>query len=815
MDGVFERCIHWGRLLFDDLRLGFRITARDRYSSLLMVGSLGLAIGACALVFSLTDAILFRPLSAVFDPSAMVAIYGDDRSTAKVDYQSIAYPDYLDFKQNVQTFSNLTAYSRFPVTLASGDEARRVSGELVAANYFSLLGVRLTLGRAFESNDDATGALPAAVISHRLWQTAFGGARDVLGKRIRINQLEALVVGVAPPEFGGVLLDWYGRADIWLPLHLQPRLSKMDLLSTRIPWLMCLGRLLPGASLEQARGAVQARAGDLEKTYPDTHRNWGAVLLPADEVRFYPGRRTAVTSVLAFLFAGALILLLIACFNAASLLLARGEKRAPELNVRMALGAQRSHLVAQLVAESLIIAVAADTVGLAFASLATRYLPSVTPMFNLDFEARLDGRVGVALVLTTFLTVLVFGLFPALRISSVSLAPALRSRSGGLGSSLGLRRTVIVCQVSLTVVVLASGVMFLRELRRLQDINPGFAINGIQVIRLDAQAVPANQREALYLQLLHFVRTLPGVHETCLARQEPLSGVVGQTVVRPEAAGVEEKRVACAEVSRDYFRLLQLPIVYGRAFESEINAKEVIVNEVLAAQYWAGENPVGHQLLVEGEQTPYLVVGVTKTSKTIDVAEQPRPFLYLPLGGSSFPEIVLLTRSSLPLPNLVSSVKAKVRQDMRQVALLDSSTLEQVAAARSSVERTLAVWTLSVAALALFLVVTGLVGVLSLFVSQRSREMAIRLAVGASPFDLSRWVISQGLSLSITGVLFGLAIFLGLQGFLSTHLKAAAPSPLTTHLCIAGFVLTICVAACLGPMLRAWRIQPAQALRSE
>jgi len=801
--------------LLHDLRIGFRVTARDKYSSLLMIGSLGLAIGACVVVISLIDAVLFRPLPAVSNPLGLIAVYGDDRSTAKVDYQSIAYPDYLDYRESLQELSDLTVYARFPVTLASEDEAQRVVGELVAPNYFSLLGVKPQSGRTLEAEDDARGAAPVAVISDRLWKARFGADADVLGRIVRINQLEARIVGVAPAGFGGVLLDWYGRADIWLPLQLEPKLWKVDLLSMRVPWLMCLGRLRPGVSAEQVRVAVQARARDLEALYSETNRNRGAIVIAADEARFYPGRREAVTSVLSFLFAGALVLLLVACFNTAGLLLARGEKRGPELSVRMALGARRSRLIVQLIAESLIIATGAGALALSFALLAARYLPSVAPMFNLDFETRLDERVVIVLLFLTLLTVLAFGLYPALRSSSISLADSVKNRVGGQAGTFGVRRLVIVCQVTLSVVVLISGALFLEQLRQLGRIDPGFNTQGVQVVRLDAQTVPADQRQAVYLQLLHCARTLPGVSEASLARQEPLGGVLGQIRVRCSDPAVDWKRIGMEEVSKDYFQLLRLPLLRGRKFESETDAREVVVNEVMAAQLWPGKDPIGRTLLLGEGQASYLVVGVSRASKTIDLTEPPRPFVYIPLRTSSFPEIVLLARSSLPLADLVNSIRGQLRREMRGVALLDSSTLERMVAARLSVERTLAVWTLSVAALAVFLVVSGLVGVLSLFVSQRSREMAIRLALGASPSGLAGWVLSQGSILAATGLAIGFGVFLSVQGLLSEQLKLAVDSRLVTYAAVAAFVLTACSLACLGPALRVLRIQPARTLRSE
>ncbi len=804
---VFQNFLH-------DVRVGFRIAARDRHSSLLMIGSLGLALGACAVVFSLIDAILFRPLPAISDPSALVAIYGDDRSTAKIDYQSIAYPDYLNYRQRLENLSDLTVYARFPVTLTLADEAQRVTGELVEPNYFSLLGVRLQLGTQLAL--EYTGpSVPVAVISDRLWRTRFGRDPQVLGKSIRINELNSRIVGVAPAEFGGVLLDWYGRADIWLPMHLEPVLWKTNLLSLQVPWLMCLGRLHPGCSIEQVRVGVQACARDLEAAFPETNRNRGAILLPADQARFYPGRRKAVASVLILLFGGSLALLLVACFNAAGLLLARGERRGPELVVRMALGARRLRLVTQLIAESLVIVGAADALALAFAAVATRYLPAIAPMFHLDFDTRLDGRILVTLLFVTLLTVLACGLYPAFRSSSLSLANSLKSRSSGQANTFGVRRTVIVCQVSLSVVVLLTAGLFLAQFRDLQRIDPGFDPEGVQVTRLDAQAVPENQREGLYRQLLEFARALPGVDAACLAGQEPLSGVVRQTSVRASSPPFDEKRMAFEEVSKDYFRLLRLPLLRGRGFESDSNAREVVVNEVLAAERWSGQNAVGRTLLLGKEQAAYVVVGVCRASKTIDLTEPARPFFYTPRTTSSFPEMVLLTRSSLPLNDLLAHVRGKIRRDLRGLALLDSSPLDQMIAARLSVEKTLAVWTLGVAALALFLVVSGLVGVLSLFVSQRSREMAIRLALGASPFNLSRWVLRQGFVLSLMGMAAGFAVFFSLQDYLSVYLTAIPSSRLVTYSIAGGVILAGCALACLIPALRVLKIDPGQALRSE
>ncbi|HXK60757.1 MAG TPA: ABC transporter permease [Acidobacteriota bacterium] len=801
------------RNLVQDVRVGFRIALKDLYSSLLMIGSLGLAIGACALVFSLVDAILYRPLPGITDLSTLVAVYGDDRSTPHVDFQSIAYPDYLDFKESLRGQADLTAYARIPVTLTLGEDAQRVSAEMVAPDYFTLLGVRMEMGTGFEPQDNTVGSLPAVVISHRLWQTRFGGDVDILNKTIRVNQLEARITGVAREGFGGVLLDWHGRADIWLPLQLQPRLFSVDLLTPRVPWMMCLVRLLPGTSIEQVRVMLQARAKDLGVRYPETNRNRGTVVIKAAEARFYPGRREAVTSVLSLLFSGAMVLLLVACFNTAGLLLARSERRSSEFGIRMALGARRRRIVSQLIAESLIIAAAAALLAIVFASLATRLLPSVAPMFHLDFETRVDERVMLMLLGLTFLAVMVFGLYPALRSSSFSLIPSLKSQRGQR-KTLRIRSAVIVSQIGLSVLVITSAVLFLRQLHQLQHIDPGFEMRGIQVIQLDTQAAPVDQREALYLQLLRFVRTLPGVQDACLARQAPLSGVLGQIRVQSLEPSFDEK-VGLEEVSPDYFRVLRLPLLHGRTVESGNGAHEAVVNEVMARKYWPEQNPIGHRILLGEKQTPYVIVGVSKASKTIDLTEQPRPFLYISRSAGSFPDAVLLTRSSMPVTDLTAFIRRYIKQQMRGVALMDVATLDRLVLGRLSVQRTLAVWASTISVLALFLVISGLGGVLSLMVSQRRWEMAIRLALGATPSDLYRWVLSQTARFAGMGLVLGFSIFLSVQGFLNSQLKEAGSLVPTVYVGVTGVVLTACFLASLGPGLRALRTEPAEALKSE
>jgi macrolide transport system ATP-binding/permease protein len=805
-----------------DVRFGFRLLRRSPGFSLSAILCLTLGIGANIAVFSWIEGILFRPYPAVADQERLLALSGTARGKPGSD--DISWPDFVDFQRDC-TRIELIEDKIMGTTLSIGDRAERATGSIVSPNYFAALGIRPILGRGFAS-EEGTGrnAHPVTVISYRTWQERFKGDPGIIGKTQVINGLPYTIIGVAPQGFYGTFVGY--AMQFWVPTSMQERFDatgyKLEDRGAR--WIEGFAKLKPGVTRKQAQEEISAVAKRLEAAYPATNRGRGVRLLPLWQTPF--NKASELLPTLGITLAMASLVLLIACANVSNLMLVRSFARQREMTVRLAVGCGRSRLLKQLFTEGLVLSTFAAAGGLAVAYLCRNVLVMFFPApggVALNLGGELDWRVlafgaGVCLVST-----LLFGLVPALQTSKVDLAAALKAESGGVVGGRGgsrVRSLLILLQVSLGFVLLVGAGLLIRSVQEMRTASPGFATEDVLTTGLDLFSAGYDAQRAKNFQdeLSERVQALPGVKSLAYARVRPFSYLPysGAPIVVDgyQAAPDEQPTVEYNEVGPAYFATVGIPLVSGRDVartDIETSPLVAVVNETMAEKYWHGEDPVGKRLQVKGRWMQ--VVGVAKNSMYSTFMEKPMPFFYVPLRQNFSVRAVLHIRTSEAPETIATSLASVIH------ALDGNLAPQEVITMREHVERSTSAQRIAVTLLSLFgglalvLAVVGLYGVMSYAVSQRRRELGLRMALGATASDLMRLVMSHGLALTAGGVVLGAAAALGLTRLLGYILYKVSPrDPLAFASAFA--VMTIAaLAACFLPAWRAPRIDPVRALR--
>jgi macrolide transport system ATP-binding/permease protein len=805
-----------------DLRFGFRLLWRSPGFSLLAILCLTLGIGANIAVFSWIEGILFRPYPAVAHQERMLALSGTARGTPGSD--DLSWPDFVDFQREC-TRIELIEDKIMGTTLSIGDRAERASGSIVSPNYFAALGIRPILGRGF-APDEGTGrnAHPVTVISYRTWQDRFNGNPGIIGRTQVLNGLPYTIIGVAPQGFYGTFVGY--SIQFWVPTSMQERFDaggyKLEDRGAR--WIEGFAKLKPGVTRKQAQEEISAVAMHLEAAYPATNRGRGVRLLPLWQTPF--NKASELLPTLGITLAMASLVLLIACANVSNLMLVRSFARQREMTVRLAIGCGRGRLLKQLFTEGLVLSTIAAAGGLAVAYWCRNVLVMFFPApggVALNLGGELDWRVlafgaGVCLVST-----LLFGLLPALQTSNVDLTAALKAESGGVVGGRGrsrVRSLLILLQVSLGFVLLVGAGLLIRSVQEMRTSSPGFATDDVLTTGLDLFSAGYDAQRAKNFQdeLSDRVQAFPGVKSVAFARVRPFSYIPFSNapilVDGYQTAPDEQPTAEYNEVGPGYFATVGIPLVSGREIartDTETAPLVAVVNETMAAKYWHGEDPVGKRLQVNGRWMQ--VVGVARNSMYTTFLETPKPFFYVPLRQNFSVRAVLHIRTS-EAPETIAAALAS------EIHTLDGSLAPQeVITMREHVERSTSAQRIAVTLLSLFgglalvLAVVGLYGVMSYTVSQRRRELGLRMALGASASDLLRLVMSHGLALTAGGVVLGAAAALGLTRLLGYILYKVSPrDPLA--FASAFVVMTIAsLAACFLPAWRAPRIDPVRALR--
>jgi macrolide transport system ATP-binding/permease protein len=808
-----------------DLRFGVRMLRRSPGFAILAILCLTLGIGTNAAVFSWIEGTLIRPYPLVAHQDRMFALTGTTRGTTESD--GLSYPDFLDLEKNSTLFESFIVDRIMGTTLSVGDRAERASGGIVSANYFDALGVRPILGRGFRP-EEGTGrnAHPVTVISYLTWQDRYKGDPEIIGKTQYLNGVQHTIIGVAPEKFHGTFIGY--SFNFWVPTSMQETFDstgyKLEDRGAR--WIEAYTFLKPGVTRQQAQAELSAIAQRLENDFPETNRGQGFELFPLWKTPFNAVGNLSPT--LAITTGVAFFVLLIACANVSNLLLARSLLRRHEITMRLALGAGRRRLVKQLFTEGLLLSVIAAAGGIMVAYWCRNALvlvsPSRTPGITIDYPGQLDWRVLALSVAVCIGSTILFALIPAIQASHVDLSGALKSEGSGVVGGSGrsrLRSVLVFVQVALSFVLIAGTGLLLRSLVQMQNSDPGFSTRNVVVSAADlfSAGYKPDRAKIFYEQLLERIRTLPGVQSAALARVRPFS-YAGYSSAPLEIEGYQPPRneqVAADynQVGEEYFSAIGIPIVTGREFtrNDDENAPPVaIVNETMAVKYWPGKSVIGQRLKVKDKWME--VVGLAKDSKYQTMLEAPKPFFYVPVRQNFFVQNGFIVRTDQSAAAIMNGLGREIHALDPNLAPLDTISLQEQVDRMSYTQR-LAVALLAIfGGMALFLAAIGLYAVMSYSVSQSTRELGLRMALGAGAGDLLRLVISRGIRLTTAGVAIGAIAALTLTRLMGNLLYKVSPrDPLAFAVALI-VMLSVASIACFLPAWRATRIDPVRALRT-
>jgi len=771
-------------------------------------------------VFSWVEGILLRPYPLVSNQERLVALAG----TVRGERDETSWPDLLDVQRSCNLCEALFVSNITGATVSVGERAQVITGSIVSANYFDAIGVHPIFGRGFEPGEDTgRNAHPVVVISYHLWQTRFKGDPEILGKTQRFDNVVHTIVGVAPAGFHGTFV---GREmEYWVPLSMVNAFyGGSDKLEDRgARWCEAYVRLKRGVTRNQAQQEISAIAARLEAEYPATNRGRGIKVWPLWNTPFNHASHLLPT--LQIMVVVAMFVLFIVCANVGNLLLVRSFARRHEMTVRLAVGASRGRLLRQLVTEGLLLSTCGAAAGMLVAYWCRHALVLFFPGDVLYLPGQIDGRVlGLSAAVCLAVTLAV-GLVPAFQTRHLALAETLKAEASAVMGARGqawFRSSLVVLQVTLSFLLLVGASLLMQSLSKIRATSPGFSTQVFDTsIPLITAGYDAPHAKIFQDELIQRVRALPGIESVAYARVVPLSyqsyssTPIAVDGYEPPANG-ESTDELFNEVSPDYFATMGIPLISGREFtraDDENAPRVAIVNQTMVARYWRGQNPIGQRLQVKGNWVQ--VVGVVKDSKYYSIEETPRPFFYVPLRQYFAIEPDIHIRTTQPLQTIQSALLGEVRALDPNLALYEMITLQEQVN-RSTSEQLVAVTLVALfGVLALLLASIGLYGVMSYTVSQSTRELGLRMALGAGASNVLRLVLSRGLLLITTGMLIGIALALLLTRLLGDLLYHVSPrDPLAFAVALA--VMTVAsTAACFLPAWRATRTDPIRALRAE
>jgi macrolide transport system ATP-binding/permease protein len=806
-----------------DLRYGFRQLGRSPGFSALVILCLTLGIGANAAVFSWLEGILFRPYPAVAHQERLFALAGT--AQGKTGATELSWQDFLDLRRSCTLCEESFVSKITGSTLSIGERAEKATGSIVSANYFDAIGVRPMLGRGFEPGEDVGHeSHPVVVISYQLWRDRFKGDPEIIGKTQRFNNVPHTIIGVGPEGFYGTFVGW--AMQFWVPASMEETFEsdgyKLENRGAR--WIEAYVRLKPGVSRAQAQQEISAIAARLETNYPATNRGAGFGLWPLWQTPF--NNAGTLLPTLEVMVAVVAFVLLIACANVGNLLLVRSFARRHEMSIRLAIGASRGRLLKQLLTEGLILSALGTAGGLLAAYWCRHVLVLLLPARSgvaMYLPGEIDWRVmswsaGVCLLVT-----LIVGLIPALQTRNLDLAGSMKAESTGVVGARGkawMRSGLVVFQVCLSFILLVGAALLLESLEKIRTTSPGFNTTSVVTtgVSLVAAGYDVPRAKIFQDELIDRLSALPGIESAVFARVTPLGygsysstpiAVDGYQVPREEQAAINYN-----QVSPGYFTTLGIPLLSGREFArtDDVNAPLVaIVNRTMMTLYWRGQDPIGRRLQVNGRWAR--VVGVAADSKYENMRETPRPFFYVPLRQDFVRGPALHIRTNQPLPSMLAALVREVHALDPNLALYEMITLQEQVN-RSTSPQLVAVTLVSIlGGLALLLAGVGLYGVMSYAVAQSTRELGLRMALGAGAANLLCLIISRGLRLTAGGILFGIGaafVLTRLLGNLLYHVNPRDPWIFASALAV---MTMTAVSACLLPAWRAARTNPAQVLR--
>jgi len=801
-----------------DIRYALRTMLKSPGFTAIAVLALALGIGANTAIFSVVNSVLLRPLPYK-DPGRLVHVH---RMQAPIERGPISRPDFLEWRDKQEVFSGIGAYHFQILNLTGSDQAEKIVGARVTGNFFSLFDIPPAAGRFFGPNDDQPGSSPVVVISHALWQRRFGGQTDLIGKTVTLNGDIYTVIGVAPATF-----QFPRRIDIWKPAILDEQKAERG-----SNYLKVIARLKDGVSEAQAQAQMNQITAALAQQYPDNDANLSVMIVPLleEQVRNLRG-------VLLIMLGAVSFVLLIACANVANLSLARAATRTREFAIRTALGASRIRIIRQLLTESLLLALAGGALGVLISMLGVRLLVTLAPAgLPRVSEVAIDGWVLGFTFAVSLVTGVIFGLAPALQVSKPDLNEALKE--GSRGSSEGqrtlLRRGLVVVEIALSLVLLVSAGLLIGSIKRLTEVNPGFDPNKSLAADISfpytRATTAADEQDAAAKQAISFlgearrkISALPGVEAVGAINDLPVTGrgsvnggfnVEGKPPYNPGEAPVAEFR----QVTPGYFESIGIPIIRGRTFsDGDLSKKpeNIVVNETFARLFLGDEDPIGKRVKALDGQ-PHEIVGVVGDARQWGLDQQASAEIYYSFAQLSLgQEATLVVRTGGDPASLAAPVRNAIADVTREAPITRIRPMTQVVAESMASSRFNMILMTIFAGVALMMASIGLFGVISYSVSQRTHEIGIRMALGASRQSVLSLVLRNGMTLALIGVGLGVAAALGLTRLMTSLLYGVSPTDPLTFIVIVLILTGVALVACVVPAHRATRVDPMIALRYE
>src|SRR5690242_18336125 len=820
-----------------DIRYALRNLRKSPVFAAIAVITLALGIGANTAIFTVVNAVFFHPIP-VIDPARLVEIFTLDQrkifGAANNNVFPNSFPNGQDIQQRAQSFSGVTVYESFAtaVSMTVNGQPNQYFAQLSSGNYFDVLGVQAQLGRTFRPEEDSTaGAGPVVVLNHGFWERVFAANPNVLGQNVLINGQGFSIIGVAPKGFQGTSV--IGGPDMWIPMSMHDQIltgfTKQLFNERRFLGFSAVGRLKDGARPEQAKAELQAIASDLEKAFPLANKGRTFTLQPLLESSINPNQRAQFARAGVMLMAVVGIVLMIACFNIANLLLARASGRKRGMSIRVAIGASRKRIVTQLLTEALVLAIAGGALGLGLAlagrDVMWRFRPPLLPADGMDLS--LDWHVMAFTFLVAITTGLIFGLAPALQASRPDLVSELKERAGGdlrKGSRFTVRDVLISLQVMVCLISLVGAGLFLISLRNARTMDPGFDTKNLAMLSFDLGALnyDAPRAREFERRALEAAQNTPGVRSAALSNTIPLfNGGFGRTLFKEgedNNNGQSGHVTQYSVMSPEYLQTMGIAMVRGQGFDSTIREntpRVAIINETAAKQIWPNEDPIGKRFTFFRDKEPSQVIGIARDSTYNALGEAPRPYMYVPLIQNPNAAITVFFRTQGDPRSALSSVRAQIQAMDRNLPITNVWAIGEVISqslwASSFGASLLTVF----AMIAMALCAVGIYGVVGYSVGQRIREFGIRLALGAQPRDVLMMVLKQSALIMGAGLLLGLVAAFFLARLIVTFLYGVNTNSPLAFLAMALVLAAVGVFASYIPARRAAKVDPMVALHYE
>jgi macrolide transport system ATP-binding/permease protein len=825
--------------MLQDIKYALRAALRNPAFMVVVVGSLALGIGANTMIFTVVNAVFLRPVPVSHPETLVQAFTTDTRNGTGLGggfggEMPTSWPNFKDYRDQIKAFDGLAA-SRFVNMSLGVGEPEQLAGQLVTGNYFDVLGVKAQVGRTFLPEEDKVdGAVPVVLLSNGLWKRRFGGDRTIVNHQILLNNTQFTVVGVMPEDFRG--LTTLGATDCYVPIAMHgPMLTGMakDFFeSRRFLGYSIVGRLKPGVAKTQAEAEMQTLARSLEKAFPGDNEKRSIKLQMLNDSLLPAAARGGLAASGGMLLAATGLVLLIACGNIASLLLARAQSRRKEIAIRLSLGAPRWRLIRQLLTESTLLAVLGGLLGILVANWGRDLLWSFRPPFLAagSLDLRLDPRVLLFTMALSVITGVLFGLAPAVQASRADLVSAIKNQAeplsrlnGRVTKWLNLRSALVVTQVALSLIALIGAGLFVRSLRSAQQIDPGFSTRDLAVmgVDLDAQGYTKDRGWAFFRQSLERVRALPGVQSATWAETIPLG--FGARIARTVAAEGQENQpgqrgiaVAIGGVWTGYLQTMGISLLQGRDFtdaDRDGSHLAVIVNETMARRFWKGDSAIGKRFKFYRDDRFWQVIGVARDGKYNNIGEDPQPYIYYPVQQTYVGAMNVAVRTSGDSRAVLAAMQREVRAMDPALPILNPQTMTDMIDANLWAPRMEAMLLGLFGLLALVLATVGIYGVMSYSVTRRTREIGIRVALGAKTSDVLSMILQEGMMLTLAGVALGVVGSLAVTHYVASLLYGVSATDAPTFAGITLLLALVSLAANYLPARRATLVDPLVTLK--